>query len=150
MYLQLYLLILVYRYLSECLPVFRYLFTIFQSIHLPIYQSIYLSIYPSIYLSIQAYSCGPQYAAVAFSTVALYTLFTLSVTQWRTQFRVNMNKVNNNIDDQVNSSFKLMVICTKGYQTRLDRRLGKAMHGQVEKIFTDPMPVVGTINPQFR
>ena len=44
---------------------------------------------------VQAYSCGPQYAGVALATVALYTLFTLTVTQWRTQFRVNMNKADN-------------------------------------------------------
>lgn len=42
---------------------------------------------------IQAYSCGPAYAGVALTTVTAYTLFTLSVTQWRTQFRVTMNKV---------------------------------------------------------
>jgi len=42
-----------------------------------------------------AYTCGPAYAGLAFSTVALYAAFTLSVTQWRTQFRVNMNKADN-------------------------------------------------------
>ena len=41
----------------------------------------------------QAYSCGPAYAGVALGTVSLYSVFTLAVTQWRTQFRVNMNKV---------------------------------------------------------
>ena len=49
----------------------------------------------SMVCGILAYSCGPQYAAVALSTVALYTIFTLSITQWRTQFRVNMNKADN-------------------------------------------------------
>eukprot|EP00088_Acartia_fossae_P021483 TRINITY_DN2291_c0_g1_i3.p1 TRINITY_DN2291_c0_g1~~TRINITY_DN2291_c0_g1_i3.p1 ORF type:complete len:713 (-),score=145.01 TRINITY_DN2291_c0_g1_i3:79-2190(-) len=49
----------------------------------------------SMVCGILAYSCGPQYAAVAFSTVALYSVFTLSITQWRTQFRVNMNKADN-------------------------------------------------------
>jgi len=44
---------------------------------------------------ILAYSCGPQYAAVAFSAVTLYSVFTLAITQWRTQFRVNMNKADN-------------------------------------------------------
>ena len=41
----------------------------------------------------QFYSCGPAYAGVALGTVSLYSVFTLGVTQWRTQFRVNMNKV---------------------------------------------------------
>jgi len=49
----------------------------------------------SLVCGILAYSCGPAYAAVAFSTVTLYTLFTLFITQWRTQFRVNMNKADN-------------------------------------------------------
>ena len=43
----------------------------------------------------QAYSCGPAYAGVALGTVSLYAAFTLAVTQWRTQFRVNMNKADN-------------------------------------------------------
>ena len=38
-------------------------------------------------------TCGPAYAAVAVSTVALYAMFTLSFTEWRTQFRIAMNKV---------------------------------------------------------
>ena len=40
-----------------------------------------------------AFTCGPQYAWVALGTVGLYSAFTLGVTQWRTQFRINMNKV---------------------------------------------------------
>jgi len=46
----------------------------------------------SLVCGILAYSCGPVYAGIALSTVALYTVFTLSITQWRTKFRVNMNK----------------------------------------------------------
>ena len=44
---------------------------------------------------VQAYSCGPAYAAAALGTVSLYAAFTLAVTQWRTQFRVDMNKADN-------------------------------------------------------
>ena len=40
-----------------------------------------------------AFTCGQQYAWVALGTVGLYSAFTLGVTQWRTQFRINMNKV---------------------------------------------------------
>ena len=47
----------------------------------------------SLVCSVLAYKCGLQYAQLALATVGLYTVFTLSVTQWRTQFRVNMNKV---------------------------------------------------------
>nr|QTW43700.1 ABCB7 [Eurytemora affinis] len=49
----------------------------------------------SMVCGILAYSCGPQYAAVAFGTVATYTVFTLAITQWRTKFRVHMNKADN-------------------------------------------------------
>jgi len=46
----------------------------------------------SMVCGVLAYTCGPAYAAIAFGTVAIYSAFTLVVTQWRTQFRVNMNK----------------------------------------------------------
>lgn len=41
------------------------------------------------------YKFGPQYAAVTLGCVATYAIFTLSVTQWRTKFRVQMNKAEN-------------------------------------------------------
>ena len=47
----------------------------------------------SLVCGVLAYTCGPQYAWLALGTVALYSAFTLGVTQWRTQFRINMNKV---------------------------------------------------------
>ena len=39
--------------------------------------------------------CGPEYAGVALGCVGIYTAFTLAVTQWRTKFRVYMNKAEN-------------------------------------------------------
>lgn len=39
--------------------------------------------------------CGPEYAALSVGCVGLYTAFTLGVTQWRTKFRVLMNKAEN-------------------------------------------------------
>ena len=42
---------------------------------------------------ILAHQCGPEYSAVALGTVGLYAAFTLGVTQWRTQFRVAMNRL---------------------------------------------------------
>jgi len=41
------------------------------------------------------YTCGPAYSLVALSSVGFYTLFTLSITQWRTKFRVQMNQADN-------------------------------------------------------
>ncbi len=36
---------------------------------------------------ILTYKCGPELAALTVGTIAAYTAFTFSVTQWRTQFR---------------------------------------------------------------
>ncbi|CAL1613413.1 unnamed protein product [Knipowitschia caucasica] len=41
------------------------------------------------------YKCGGQFAAVALGTLSAYTAFTILVTQWRTQFRIEMNKADN-------------------------------------------------------
>lgn len=49
----------------------------------------------SIVCSVLAVTCGPAYAGVAFTTVAMYSLFTLAFTEWRTKFRVAMNKADN-------------------------------------------------------
>ncbi|CEO99852.1 unnamed protein product (mitochondrion) [Plasmodiophora brassicae] len=39
--------------------------------------------------------CGSDYAAVTALTVGSYTAFTIAVTQWRTQFRRQMNQTDN-------------------------------------------------------
>ncbi|CAJ1058047.1 ATP-binding cassette sub-family B member 7%2C mitochondrial [Xyrichtys novacula] len=41
------------------------------------------------------YKCGGQFAAVALGTLSTYTLFTILLTQWRTRFRIEMNKADN-------------------------------------------------------
>lgn len=45
--------------------------------------------------AILSYKCGSEFSLLAVSCVAIYTAYTLSVTQWRTQFRVHMNKAEN-------------------------------------------------------
>ncbi|KAI5697831.1 hypothetical protein M8J76_000645 [Diaphorina citri] len=45
--------------------------------------------------SILSYKCGSEFSLLAVSCVGIYTAYTLSITQWRTQFRVNMNKAEN-------------------------------------------------------
>eukprot|EP01128_Nolandella_sp_AFSM9_P010151 TRINITY_DN6975_c0_g1_i1.p1 TRINITY_DN6975_c0_g1~~TRINITY_DN6975_c0_g1_i1.p1 ORF type:complete len:493 (-),score=115.04 TRINITY_DN6975_c0_g1_i1:736-2214(-) len=44
---------------------------------------------------IMAYSFGPAYAVVTATTLFLYTAFTLKVTEWRTEQRKKMNKLDN-------------------------------------------------------
>ena len=43
----------------------------------------------------QAYTCGWQFALVTLGCISTYAAFTLGITQWRTQFRVMMNKAEN-------------------------------------------------------
>ncbi|XP_025835797.1 ATP-binding cassette sub-family B member 7, mitochondrial [Agrilus planipennis] len=45
--------------------------------------------------TILAVKCGPAFAGISLGCVAFYTMFTLLVTQWRTKFRVYMNKAEN-------------------------------------------------------
>uniref|UniRef100_A0A8C1PTR1 Iron-sulfur clusters transporter ABCB7, mitochondrial n=1 Tax=Cyprinus carpio TaxID=7962 RepID=A0A8C1PTR1_CYPCA len=41
------------------------------------------------------YKCGGQFALAALGTLSAYTAFTIAVTQWRTRFRIEMNKADN-------------------------------------------------------
>lgn len=45
-----------------------------------------------IVCSVLAANCGPEFAYVAAGTVSTYTIFTFATTQWRTHFRVQMNR----------------------------------------------------------
>uniref|UniRef100_A0A8D2EE35 ABC transmembrane type-1 domain-containing protein n=1 Tax=Theropithecus gelada TaxID=9565 RepID=A0A8D2EE35_THEGE len=41
------------------------------------------------------YKCSAQFALVTLGTLGTYTAFTVAVTQWRTRFRIEMNKADN-------------------------------------------------------
>ena len=41
------------------------------------------------------YQFGLSHAGVVFATIATYTGFTAGITQWRTQFRRDMNRLEN-------------------------------------------------------
>ncbi|KAF8774247.1 iron-sulfur clusters transporter ABCB7, mitochondrial-like [Argiope bruennichi] len=45
--------------------------------------------------SILYYKCGGKFALVTLGCIGSYAIFTLAVTQWRTHFRVAMNKAEN-------------------------------------------------------
>ncbi|XP_071979880.1 iron-sulfur clusters transporter ABCB7, mitochondrial isoform X1 [Engystomops pustulosus] len=45
--------------------------------------------------SILYYKCGAQFAIVTLGTLGAYTAFTIGITQWRTKFRIEMNKADN-------------------------------------------------------
>lgn len=44
---------------------------------------------------LQAYKCGWEFAGVTVGCIAAYSAFTLGITQWRTKFRLDMNKAEN-------------------------------------------------------
>ena len=46
----------------------------------------------SLVAGILAYKCGPAFAGLTAATIVTYTAFTFGVTQWRTQFRREMNR----------------------------------------------------------
>ncbi|XP_068008082.1 iron-sulfur clusters transporter ABCB7, mitochondrial isoform X2 [Melanerpes formicivorus] len=41
------------------------------------------------------YKCGAEFALVTLGTLGAYAAFTIGVTQWRTKFRIEMNKADN-------------------------------------------------------
>ncbi|XP_064339100.1 iron-sulfur clusters transporter ABCB7, mitochondrial isoform X3 [Camelus dromedarius] len=41
------------------------------------------------------YRCGAQFALVTLGTLGAYTAFTVAITRWRTKFRIEMNKADN-------------------------------------------------------
>ncbi|XP_053205203.1 iron-sulfur clusters transporter ABCB7, mitochondrial-like [Panonychus citri] len=45
--------------------------------------------------SILYYKCGPQFAAITLICIGSYSAFTFGVTSWRTKFRIQMNKAEN-------------------------------------------------------
>jgi len=70
--------------------------------------------------SILYYKFGIQYALVAVGCISGYALFTLAVTQWRTRFRVEMNKAdqeagNKAIDSLINYE-TVKYFCNEKYE----------------------------------
>ncbi|XP_065837576.1 iron-sulfur clusters transporter ABCB7, mitochondrial-like [Oscarella lobularis] len=45
--------------------------------------------------TILAYKFGPSFIGVTLTTVGIYSLYTVAITQWRTKFRVQMNNADN-------------------------------------------------------
>eukprot|EP01080_Neovahlkampfia_damariscottae_P001624 gene1624-12749_t len=71
-----------------------------------ILNSLVFNVIPTIFeLSIVCgllyYNFGIDFSITAFSTILCYALFTISVTSWRTKFRKNMNRVENEASSKV-------------------------------------------------
>lgn len=63
-------------------------------------SAILFNIFPTFFelglvCGILGFSCGPQFSMVALGAVGMYGVFTLSITQWRTKFRIQMNQAEN-------------------------------------------------------
>ena len=55
----------------------------------------------SIVTGLLAYNCGPAHAGVVLATIGAYTGFTIGITKWRTQFRRDMNRLDNQASGRV-------------------------------------------------
>ena len=49
----------------------------------------------SLVTGILAYKCGPQFSIVALGAVGMYSVWTLQYTKWRTRYRLEMNRAEN-------------------------------------------------------
>ena len=50
---------------------------------------------------LMAYHFGPEHASVVLGTIVAYTGYTVGITQWRTQFRRDMNRLENEASGRV-------------------------------------------------
>jgi len=68
-------------------------------------SALVFNIFPTIFevllvSGILTYRCGKEFALVTLACLGTYAAFTLFVTQWRTKFRVQMNKADNEAGSQ--------------------------------------------------
>ena len=70
-----------------------------------------------------AYSFGPAHAGVVLATIGAYTGFTFGITQWRTKFRRDMNRLENQASGRVVDS--LVNYETVQYFNNLDYELSR-------------------------
>ena len=60
-----------------------------------VFHIIPISFEISVVCGILTYQFGASFAGITFTTMLLYTIFTIRTTAWRTQFRRNANKADN-------------------------------------------------------
>jgi len=79
---------------------------------------------------IVAYQFGPAHAGVVLGTVATYTGFTFGITQWRTQFRRDMNRLENEASGKVmDSLLNYETVKYFGNETHEGRRYEESLAG---------------------
>lgn len=84
----------------------------------------------SVVTGLMAYNFGTEHALVVLSTIVAYTMYTVGITQWRTQFRRDMNRLENRASSQVVDS--LVNYETVQYFNNLDwevQRYGSSLKG---------------------
>ena len=65
-----------------------------------VFSSLVFNVFPTalevgLVGGVLAYKCGSSFALLTLGTIATYTVFTIATTQWRTKFRQQMNKSDN-------------------------------------------------------
>jgi len=55
----------------------------------------------AVVTGLMAHHFGPTHAGVVLSTIGAYTAYTVGITQWRTQFRRDMNRLENEASSKV-------------------------------------------------
>uniref|UniRef100_A0A7S4IZ59 ABC transporter n=1 Tax=Odontella aurita TaxID=265563 RepID=A0A7S4IZ59_9STRA len=66
-----------------------------------VFQVVPTTLEVSVVTGLMAYNFGTDHACVVLATIAAYTGYTVGVTQWRTQFRRDMNKLENEASGRV-------------------------------------------------
>ena len=93
----------------------------------------------SVVAGLMGYHFGAAHASVVFGTIAAYTGYTVAVTQWRTQFRRDMNRLENEASGRVVDSllnyetvqyFDNAVYEGKRYEESLKGYQGAALQAQ--------------------
>ena len=66
-----------------------------------VFHAVPTTVEVTVVTGLLGYQMGPAHAAVVLSTIAAYTAYTVGITQWRTQFRRDMNRLDNEASGRV-------------------------------------------------
>jgi ATP-binding cassette, subfamily B (MDR/TAP), member 7 len=77
---------------------------------------------------ILAYKCGPALAGLTLATLGAYTWFTFAITAWRTQFRVQMNRMDAKASTRAVDALINFETVSPDSASRCDSNLRSSLH----------------------